>query len=82
MGEYEPNDSRNVTGANAGERQQQQQGGTGQADRQEGIRSPGGADQQTGGDRWSGDYTGGQMGQQSERQNQGPNSSRSDNSGT
>ena len=25
MGEYEPNDSRNVTGANAGERQQQQQ---------------------------------------------------------
>ncbi len=82
MGEYEPNDSRNVTGANAGEGQQQQQGGTGQADRQEGIRSPGGADQQTGGDRWSGDYTGGQMGQQSERQNQGPNSSRSDNSGT
>lgn len=82
MGEYEPNDSRNVTGANAGERQQQQQGGTGQADRQEGIRSPGGADQQTGGDRWSGDYTGGQMGQQSERQNQGPMSSRSDNSGT
>lgn len=82
MGEYEPSDSRNVTGANAGERQQQQQGGTGQPDRQEGIRSPGGADQQTGGDRWSGDYTGGQMDQQSSQQNQGPNSSRADNSGT
>lgn len=43
MGEYEPEDSRNVTGAGSG------------APLQQGIRSPGGADQQTGGDRWNGD---------------------------
>lgn len=54
MGEYEPDDSRNVTGAGSGERQQQQQG---QAP-QQGIRSPGGADQQMGGDRWRGDDAG------------------------
>lgn len=66
MGEYEPNDSRNVTGADAGERQQQQMNqSTGS-----GMRSPGGADQQMGGDRWSGDSGSGQMGQQGDAQGQ------------
>ena len=50
MGEYEPNDSRNVTGAGNG------------APQQSGVRSAGGADQQDGGQRWNGD---GQMEQQS-----------------
>lgn len=50
MGEYEPNDSRNVTGAGNG------------APQQSGVRSAGGADQQEGGQRWNGD---GQMEQQS-----------------
>lgn len=45
MGEYEPEDSRNVTGAGQGAPQQQ------------GVRSPGGAEQQQGRDRWSGDGT-------------------------
>jgi len=40
-GEYEPKDSRNVTGNGAPQ--------------QSGIRSPGGADQQEGGARWGGD---------------------------
>ena len=55
MGEYEPNDSRNVTGAGNG------------APQQSGIRSPGGADQQEGGARWNGD---GQMNQQQGSQGQ------------
>lgn len=55
MGEYEPNDSRNVTGAVNG------------APQQSGIRSPGGADQQEGGARWQGD---GQMNQQQGSQGQ------------
>ncbi|SCY19605.1 hypothetical protein SAMN05660666_00994 [Novosphingobium aromaticivorans] len=49
MGEYEPDDSRKVTGTGSG-------GPT-----QQGVRSPGGADQQVGGERWSG-----QSGQQSQ----------------
>lgn len=43
MGEYEPDDSRNVTGAGSG------------APEQQGVRSPGGADQQLGQPRWNGD---------------------------
>jgi len=49
-GEYEPNDSRNVTGQS-----------------QQGMGAPGGADQQTGGERWGGDA---QQSQNAERQNQ------------
>lgn len=56
MGEYEPDDSRNVTGAGSG------------APEQQGVRSPGGADQQLGQPRWNGDgqqqqldQSGGQM---------------------
>ncbi len=53
MGEYEPNDSRNVTGAGNG------------APQQSGVRSAGGADQHEGGQRWNGDgERSGQMNQQ------------------
>ncbi|MEO0030958.1 MAG: hypothetical protein RIS94_716 [Pseudomonadota bacterium] len=68
-GEYEPEDSRNVTGTGSGAPQQQ------------GVRSPGGANQQMGQQRWSGDgqQTGGQ---QDGPQNQGQMGSTGANSGT
>lgn len=87
MGEYEPEDSRNVTGANQRQTNQsqtgQRQSGQSQSGQQpqQGIRSPGGADQQIGGARWNGDYTGGQTGQQGEHRNQGTGGARSASSG-
>lgn len=65
MGEYEPNDSRNVTGANAGERQQQQMNQSSDS----GMRSPGGAEQQDCGQRWN-EGSSGQQSQFDQQQGQ------------
>lgn len=63
-GEYEPNDSRNVTGMS-----------------QQGMGSPGGADQQTGGQRWGGDAQQAQQSNAEGHPNQGLQGSADANSG-
>ena len=67
-GEYEPKDSRNVTGSGAPQ--------------QQGVRSPGGADQQMGQQRWGGGGQQGGGQQSGAPQNQGQMGSTDANSGT